>query len=365
MCTTCNQNNCGGCTQEINICNQCVSEQPCDCAVKDLSTDCSVYNQDNIECNSVVVIAKNTILSEALSNIVSWSCTKFTELATYLRIINVGTGASIYAGDNLIGEKKLRKLKSTDNSVIITQGTDDINFTTTVYDGSETKIANGTNTTVVGTGTIASPYQVNSLNSTYSNLNIGTGAQIYKDSTVVGSNTQFNLRKIKSSNASLTVTEETNDVDLNLTVDTVPTDGSINPITSNAVFDALSGGVAESKYETIVVALSDLITNITTGVNKAYFRIPFTATITSVRASVLVAQTAGSILTFDINEGGTSILSTKLTIDNNEKTSVTAITPPVVSDAILTEDSEITFDIDQVGTAGAKGAVITLIVTRA
>ena len=108
MCNNCNNSNCG-CEQEVHICNQCPPET-CDCPILGLSTDCSTYNQDDIECNSVVVVAKNTILSDALSNIVSWSCTKFSELANYLRIINVGTGASIYAGDNLIGEKKLRKL---------------------------------------------------------------------------------------------------------------------------------------------------------------------------------------------------------------------------------------------------------------
>ena len=173
MCNNCNQNNCTDCTQEVHICNQCPPTEPCDCAVKDLSTDCSVFTGDSIECDSIVVVAKNTILSDALANIISWSCTKFTELATYLRIVNVGTGASIYAGDNLIGEKKLRRLKSTNGSVIITQGTDDIDFSVpagVIPDGSETKVTAGTNISVTGAGTIATPYVINSTdtNTTYS-----------------------------------------------------------------------------------------------------------------------------------------------------------------------------------------------------
>ncbi len=46
----------------------------------------------------------------------------------------------------------------------------------------------------------------------------------------------------------------------------------------------------------------------------------------------------------DINEGGTSVLSTKLTIDNTEKTSTSAVTPAVISDSALADDAEITDD---------------------
>lgn len=117
--------------------------------------------------------------------------------------------------------------------------------------------------------------------------------------------------------------------------------------------------------QSIQIACSDLTTNITTGTGKSYFRMPYAFTLlpgaAGVRASVFVAQTAGSILTFDINENGTSILSTKLTIDNSEKTSTTAATPAVISDTSLANDAEITIDFDQVGTALAKGVIITLI----
>ena len=63
----------------------------------------------------------------------------------------------------------------------------------------------------------------------------------------------------------------------------------------------------------------------------------------------------------DINEAGTSIISTKLTIDNTEKTSVTAATAAVISDASLADDAEITIDIDQIGDGTAKGLKVTLI----
>jgi hypothetical protein len=108
------------------------------------------------------------------------------------------------------------------------------------------------------------------------------------------------------------------------------------------------------------VACSDLVTTLTTGTSKAYFRVPHGMTVTAVRASLLTAQSSGSVLTIDINEAGSSILSTKLTIDNSEKTSTTAAAAYVLSDTSLADDAEITFDIDVAGTGGV-GLIVTII----
>lgn len=111
---------------------------------------------------------------------------------------------------------------------------------------------------------------------------------------------------------------------------------------------------ASAPTTAIPIAVSDESTALTTGIAKVTFRMPFAFTLTGVRASVTTAPT-GSVLTVDINDGGTSILSTKLTIDATEKTSVTAATPPVISDTSLADDAEITIDIDTVG-SGVAGA---------
>jgi len=113
--------------------------------------------------------------------------------------------------------------------------------------------------------------------------------------------------------------------------------------------------------ESFIVACSDESTALTTGTAKVTLRIPYAFTVTAVRASLTTAQTSGSIFTVDINESGTSILSTKLTIDNTEKTSTTAATPAVISDTSLADDAEITFDIDQVGDGTAIGLKVVLI----
>jgi hypothetical protein len=115
----------------------------------------------------------------------------------------------------------------------------------------------------------------------------------------------------------------------------------------------------------IQLACSDEATALTTGTAKLTFRMPHAMTVTAVRASVGTAPT-GSTLVVDINEGGTTILSTELSIDATEKTSTTAATPAVISDTALADDAEITIDIDQIGsTIAGAGLKITLIGTRA
>lgn len=125
---------------------------------------------------------------------------------------------------------------------------------------------------------------------------------------------------------------------------------------------ALAGG---SATQSIIIACSDETTALAAGSAKVTFRMPYAFTLSAVRASLTTAQTSGSILTVDINEGGTSILSTKLTLDNTEKTSTTAATAAVISDSALADDAEITIDIDQVGDGTAKGLKVVLIGVKA
>ncbi len=110
------------------------------------------------------------------------------------------------------------------------------------------------------------------------------------------------------------------------------------------------------------IAVSDETTDLTTGTAKVTFRMPFAITLTGVRASVTTAPTGGTLLTVDINQGGSSILSTVLTFDDSEKTTTTAATPAVISTSALTDDAEMTIDIDAVGsTIAGDGLKVTLI----
>jgi hypothetical protein len=135
-----------------------------------------------------------------------------------------------------------------------------------------------------------------------------------------------------------------------------------------AAIDEIAGLSPGATIQCIPLACSDETTDLTTGTAKVTFRMPFAFTLLSGAAGVRASLTgapSGSTLVVDINEGGSSILSTKLSIDASEKTSTTAATPAVISDTSLADDAEITIDIDQVGSSSAgKGLKVYLIGTK-
>ena len=136
-------------------------------------------------------------------------------------------------------------------------------------------------------------------------------------------------------------------------------------------FEVKDDGSAESNginvlSESLIIAASDETTALTTGTGKITFRMPYALTLTEVRASLTTAGGTSGTTTIDINESGTTILSTKLTIDNTEKTSTTAATAAVISDSALADDAEITIDIDAIsGGATEAGLKIYLIGNKA
>lgn len=119
-------------------------------------------------------------------------------------------------------------------------------------------------------------------------------------------------------------------------------------------------GYVLGNMETLVIALGDETTAITTGTAKVTFRMPYAFKVNKVKASLTTASTSGTP-TFDIKEGGVSIMTTnKLVIDANELTTATALTPAVITDSVLADDAEITIDVTVAGT-GAKGAKVYII----
>jgi hypothetical protein len=157
------------------------------------------------------------------------------------------------------------------------------------------------------------------------------------------------------------------------------TDGSANisttiqaPVTIQGpvIGDGVAGAGAFNSYltqdvETIICSVTGESETLSTGTGKITWQMPYAMTLTSVRASVKTAGT-GSTIIVDLNEGGSSVLSTKVTIDAGETSSATAAIPPVISDSDLADDSIMTIDLDQVGsgTAGV-GLKVYLTGTRA
>ena len=130
---------------------------------------------------------------------------------------------------------------------------------------------------------------------------------------------------------------------------------SWNELTLNNV---PSGGGEEA----IIITVTDETTAITTGTLWQSIPMPYAATVTNVRAFVTTAP-SGGLITVDINEAGSSILSTKLTIDDGENKSTTAATPPVISDTSLADFATISIDVDVVN-GSPTGLKVAIYYTR-
>lgn len=148
--------------------------------------------------------------------------------------------------------------------------------------------------------------------------------------------------------------------------------GAAVPLETNTTYEfhirTWNGGTGYDVYEASKQAETALVIDVSadeataiaaTGTKKT-FRMPFPMTVTAVRGALTTAATTGTF-TVDVNEAGTSILSTKLTFDATEKTTTTAAAAAVISDAALADDAEITIDVDDVGAGDAAGLKVTLV----
>ncbi len=221
-------------------------------------------------------------------------------------------------------------------------------------DGTEITVVSQVSTTVTITGTtisaLASDNSFNDSGSGFVAAGFAIGDEVRVTGFGTGANNIFSATVTAVTTGKLTIGGTDGDVIV---------DESAGATVRIAKWT--SKRISAIKTESIVVGASDETTALTTGTAKVTFRMPYAFVLTDIRASLSTAQTSGSILTVDVNEGGTTILSTKLTIDNTEKTSLTAATPRVISDTALADDAEITIDIDQVGDGTAKGLKVTMI----
>lgn len=111
--------------------------------------------------------------------------------------------------------------------------------------------------------------------------------------------------------------------------------------------------------EQFVIALSDETTSITTGNAKMSWAYGYDFTITEIYTILGQAQSSSGAVTVDVNKNGSTILSTKPSIDANESTSLTG-TAAVISTATSTKGDIFTADVDAAGT-GAKGLKLIVV----
>lgn len=100
--------------------------------------------------------------------------------------------------------------------------------------------------------------------------------------------------------------------------------------------------------------------DVTAGVAKEQIRMQRAYRIQELAASLAVASSSGPV-TIDMNVNGVSVLTTKLTIDEGEKTSRTAAIPYVLTGTDFALDDEFSWDVDTAGT-GAAGLKFYLVV---
>lgn len=208
-----------------------------------------------------------------------------------------------------------------------------------------------------------------------STLNIGTGGTLgsaafsatsafqpaSSNLTTLASNDGSALTSLNGSNIS---TGTVADARLSANVTLLGSSISLTSEVTGVLPKANGGTGASGIPDAIVVACSDETSAVTTGNAKIAFRMPFAATLTGVRVSLTTAP-SGSNFIVDVRENGTAVLSTRASVDDGEKTSTTAVTPPVISDSSLADDSEITIDFFSVGSSfSGAGVKVTLLITR-
>lgn len=157
----------------------CKPKPRCDCKVT-LDSKCITSVSAEFTC---LPVDTGQTLNETFEAMDSAICQAITDSQSATTLVNVGTGAEIYKGVNVLGQRELK----------------------TILPGTATTVTEQTDTVTIGVDLGDLP--------TYSVANIGTGEGLYAGNTVAGDNTQFNMKSIQSSTLSISVTANTITID--------------------------------------------------------------------------------------------------------------------------------------------------------
>lgn len=123
---------------------------------------------------------------------------------------------------------------------------------------------------------------------------------------------------------------------------------------------ATGQGDAAPQLEAFYVPCSDKTSTISVGESTQDLIVPYPVTLASVYGALSTVQASGATFTVDVKVNGVSLLSTLITIDNGERSSFTAATPPVISAPSLAKGDRLTFHVTAAGTGG-KGWGVGLV----
>lgn len=120
------------------------------------------------------------------------------------------------------------------------------------------------------------------------------------------------------------------------------------------IYDSTQGWIpmfGAAVGEGAIVACSGEAADLAVGLVRT-FRLPYPVEIDEVMADFVTAPTGQNAI-IDIKVSGTSILSTKITVEAGEETSLTATTQPVISSAAHEKGDKVTIHVDQIGSSVA------------
>ena len=262
--------NCGNTITTSSVCSSCVPND-CACPIKDLSTDCIKYTGEDLPCTEIL---GGTLMTEAFSQLDTYLCDLSTQLANSFSLISVGAGTRVYKGVDGIGRKEIRSIKPTNTILTVGLSTDnkevEIGINTTVLGQfvqanqityAAANIGTGSssykNSTTVGNNVTFNFRKINSSDLkllvtenasdisldlddtlleqfvknnqyTYSIGSTGSGASVYNNTGTLGNSVAFTLRRIKSTDARVTVTEGPTDINITLSANLAEATGTVN-----------------------------------------------------------------------------------------------------------------------------------------
>lgn len=211
--------NCGRTT--TTICTSGCQTTDCACPIKDLSTNCVLYTGEDLPCTE---IKTGTLLTEVFGQLDTYLCDLSNQLANSFSLISIGQGTRVYRGVDGIGRKEIRSITPANSFITVGLSTDD----------KEIKI---------GIDEVVLKDFVQDNQITYSVSNVGTGAGVYRDAIRTGDNVNFSLKKLKSTDGTVTVTEGTNDINLAVSID-----GSETKVTAGTAISVSGTGTIASPY---------------------------------------------------------------------------------------------------------------------
>lgn len=279
--------NCGRTTN--TVCTSSCQTVDCACPVKDLSTDCVLYTGEDLSCTE---IKTGTLLTEVFGQLDTYLCDLSAQLANAFSLISVGEGVRVYRGVDGIGRKEIRSLVSPDGFLAIGLSTDskEIEFS-------------------INTEVLKVFVQDNQI--TYSVSNVGTGAGIYRGAVRTADNVNIALKKIKSQDGTVIITEGADDINLAI-------DGSATKVTAGTAISVSGNGTIGTPY-IVTNTLPDQIVSISAGTGISISGSYPTFSVTNTAPDQVVSLTGAGSTTISGSYPNFTISST----DNNTPVSIT------------------------------------------